>query len=272
MPKRRSRLRRGRSSPDNSICSTQFAGLTYSAAGDPKKALEEHLQIERDAKRLNLKGALFNAYKNIARVLVVMGDVNQAETYVRKSQALMQDARSWPNFADFHWNWEKDLATSEGDVLQARGRFREAESAYHRAEEGARQWVVIGPKLPFSPPRSQLQGTVDQAIRAEGLMKARQGRVAEGEADVRRALLSELKESDKYHAQTGGYIKPLATLLVQQGRYAEAEKLTRVQIEIQNAIGFAKDSQQFAGALSDLASILICRAMVRGHAGVRPAR
>jgi tetratricopeptide (TPR) repeat protein len=234
----------------------QSLGIAYSSAGDPKKALQEYLQIERDSKRLNLQGSLFNTYKNIVKALIVAGDLNQAETYVRKSQALMQESHSWPNFADHHWDWEKDLEISKGDVLAARGRFREAEDAYHRAEEGARQNVILRPKFPFSPPRTQLQGVVDQVIRAEGMMKARQGRMAEGEADVRRALLSRLEETDKYSAQAQGFIKPLATLLLEQGRYAEAEKLARAQIEIQNAIGFAKDSQQFVDALSELASIL----------------
>ena len=65
----------------------QFVAIAYGSAGDPSKSLQQYLQIERDAKRLNLQGAFFNAYKGIAKTLITMGDFNQAETYVRKSQA-----------------------------------------------------------------------------------------------------------------------------------------------------------------------------------------
>jgi len=87
-------------------------------------------------------------------------------------------------------------------------------------------------------------------------MKARQGRVAEGEADVRRALLNRLKATGQYHLQTAGFIGHLAILLIEQGRYTEAEQLTRRQIEIQRTLGVPSSSQTYATVLNQLAANL----------------
>jgi tetratricopeptide (TPR) repeat protein len=106
------------------------------------------------------------------------------------------------------------------------------------------------------PPPDQIQQTIDASIASQGRMKARQGRIAEGEADVRRALLSRLKATGKYILTTANYIGNLANLLVEQGRFVEAEQLSRRQISIQEEIGVPKDAQNYPTALNQLASIL----------------
>ena len=87
-------------------------------------------------------------------------------------------------------------------------------------------------------------------------MKARQGRLAEAEADARRVLLSRLKAEGKYHPMAPRFIMGLADVLVEQGRYAEAEKLARVSLEINETIGIAADAYITAQLLSNLAGML----------------
>ena len=87
-------------------------------------------------------------------------------------------------------------------------------------------------------------------------MKARQGRLAEAEVDARRALLSQLKNQGKYNAATPRFIAGLADILVEQGRYAEAEQLARVCLEISRTVGVAEDSLSNVQQLSQLGSIL----------------
>ena len=87
-------------------------------------------------------------------------------------------------------------------------------------------------------------------------MKLRQGRFAEAEVDARRALLSRLKDQGKYNPGTPRFVMGLADILVEQGRYAEAEQLARVCLEINRTVGVADDSQSTVQLLSQLGGIL----------------
>ena len=87
-------------------------------------------------------------------------------------------------------------------------------------------------------------------------MKAKQGGLFEAEADVRRALLSRLKDLGKYHPFTVVFIRSLAGVLTTQGRHAEAEKLARAAIEVYVALGVPRNSEVMVSAYSQLATIL----------------
>lgn len=93
-------------------------------------------------------------------------------------------------------------------------------------------------------------------VLGQARMKARQGRLAEAEADARRALLARLKDQGKYHPLTPNYLMGLADILIEQGRYDEAEQLARISIDINRTVGVAGDSQSTAQLLSNLGGIL----------------
>src|SRR4029079_17651238 len=79
---------------------------------------------------------------------------------------------------------------------------------------------------------------------------------AEAEADSRKALLAALGIQGKYHPSTPKYITGLAAILLEQGRYADAEKLNRSALDILRTVGVAEDSPVMAGTLSELGNIL----------------
>jgi CHAT domain-containing protein len=87
-------------------------------------------------------------------------------------------------------------------------------------------------------------------------MEAKQSRLAEAEADARKALLAALGIQGKYHPGTPKYITVLAAILLEQGRYADAEKLNRSALDILRTVGIAEDSPVMAGTLSELGNIL----------------
>src|SRR5262249_8282689 len=82
------------------------------------------------------------------------------------------------------------------------------------------------------------------------------GRLAEAEVEARRALTNWLKLGGKYNLNTARIIGAFAMTLVQQGRYGEAETLTRNVIQIYEALGAERDSQVYASSLNGLAGIL----------------
>ncbi len=70
-------------------------GWTTWAAGDPKKAFELYQrQLREVAGQPGAKGYLFGANRQIAGLLLQMGDVAQAGAYVRENATAIQEART----------------------------------------------------------------------------------------------------------------------------------------------------------------------------------
>src|SRR5262249_1713210 len=151
--------------------------------------------------------------------------------------ALLRQAQqqNWSDARRRAW-WSGEVDRANGALYEARGQYREAEAALRRVEATWKRALTLpydGPKIP----PDQLPHAIDLAIAELGRIKARQGRMAEGEADVRRALLSRLGVTGKFNLQTARYIAFLSALLIEQGRLADAEKLTLALREIHRELG-----------------------------------
>jgi CHAT domain-containing protein len=237
----------------------QFAGLQYLFAGSPQQALVLFSTQLRDS---NLQGWHFNASQFASNALLQMGDIERAEAHLRKNLALIQQARTsghprWRStYALIGQSWEADVEMQRAMVFEARGQYREAQNAYHLAERRRRASMKGILSLKNAPPESQLLQAVDSMILAQARIKAKQGRLAEAEADARRALLSRLKDQGKYHPFTTKFVMGLAYIVAEQGRFLEAERLARVSLEINRNVGVAVDSQSNANILSFLGGIL----------------
>jgi len=241
----------------------QLAALQYSLAGDPKKALELNQRGLREiATQRGAAGYAFPGNRAVSGILIQMGDTAQAEGYLRRSLTAIQEARTsglpgWrASYPKLGQNWEGEIELHRAMIFEARGQFAEAEEAYRLAELRKRAGMKGVLEWENPPSKSVLLQAVDHAVLSLGRMKARQGRLAEAEVDARRALLSRLKDTGKYNAVAPKYVMGLADILVEQGRYAEAEQLARVALEINQTVGVADDSQSTVTVLAHLASIL----------------
>jgi CHAT domain-containing protein len=240
----------------------QFAGLQYGYAGNPKRSLEIFQSQIRDTNVKGARGFLFGAHRHISGFLIQMGDVEQAEAYLRRSLALIQEVRTSglpgkrASYAARGQSWEADIEHHRALIFEARGQFREAEAAYRQAELRRRASISAVLSQKNAPPESQLLQHNDYMVLGQARMKTRQGRFAEAEADARRALLSRLKDQGKYNSLTPRYVMGLADVLIEQGRYSEAEKLARVSLDINREVGVAGDAHSTAQLLSVLGGIL----------------
>ncbi len=240
----------------------QFAIFQYKTAGDPKHSFEILQRQIRDTSRPGAKGYLFGAQRQISEILIKMGDLAQAEEYLHRNVSLIQEARTsgltgWrTNYPIKGQNWESEVEVNRAIIFEARGQFREAENSFRLAEQRKRASIKNMLTGPNAPPETQLQQSADIMIAGQARMKAKQGRLAEAEADARRALLSRLSDQGKYNPTTPLYIAGLANTLVEQGRYAEAEKLMRVSLEINRVVGISDTSESSVRELSSLARIL----------------
>jgi CHAT domain-containing protein len=240
-----------------------FAAQQYSAAGDPKKAFELYQrQLSEVSTQRKGRGYQFSANRAIAAILIQMGDIAQAEAYIRRNQPLLQEVRTSglppmrSAYNTYGHMWESEIEHGRAMLFEARGQYRDAEAAYKLVELRRRAAIkpLLGSENP--PSESSMLLGVDFAVLSQARTKARQGRLAEAEADARRALLAQLKNQGKYNAATMRFIAGLADILVEQGRYAEAEQLARVSLEISRTVGVAEDSLSQVQQLSQLGSIL----------------
>jgi CHAT domain-containing protein len=252
----------------------QFISLQKMALGDIKGALQVAQFTVTDANRPGQKGYLFNAQRMAAYILVQMGDIPQAEGYMRRSIALLQEARTsglpgWrTSYPKTGRAWEGDVEGIRATVLEARGQFREAEAAYAKSREWKLEWAKDAKAIPHAPPESQIRAGADGDLLSVGRMKAKQGRLAEAEVDTRSALQSRLKALGKYNPQTTGYVKGLANILIEEGRYEEAEKLTRTALDISRTLNIADDTQNSAQTLAQLGAILTFQRKLQEAASV----
>jgi CHAT domain-containing protein len=202
------------------------------------------------------KGRLFGLNFTLALGYLRNGDTNMAETYVARNRALLTEAQRWPVFPTYGMIWQATVEDGNARIDESRGRFPQAEAAYHKAAILYTSCLKNISQWESKPADGEIERLTDWALALEGRTKVKQGRVGEGEADVRRALLSRLSKSGKFHADSAGVLGVLVYVIQEQGRYAEAEQLQRQVIDIYQGLGYGVDSGQMVGAQLFLAQIL----------------
>jgi CHAT domain-containing protein/tetratricopeptide (TPR) repeat protein len=207
------------------------------------------------------KGKLFGLNFSMLASLVKSGDPNAAETYAARNRSLLAEAQRWPAFPIYGMSWQALVEDGNARIEESRGRFAQAEIAYHRASILYTNSMKTFAQWESRPAEGEMERLSDWALAGEGRAKVKQGRVGEGEGDVRRALLSRLSKSGKFHADTAGILATLVYVIQEQGRYQEAEQLQRQVIGIYQGLGYGIDSSQSVNAQLFLAQIL----NLRGH-------
>jgi CHAT domain-containing protein len=224
-------------------------------AGEHRRAIELMNRQMRNFENKN-RGRLFNLNLMMMISYLNLSDVPRAESYLQRNRALLAESRKWQNFGVYASNWNAQVEDGNGRIFEAHGRFADAEKAYHRSADLYRDALTRVPQYQTPPPRGALENAIDWDTAFEGRVKAKQGRVAEGEVDVRRALLGRLSLVGKYHPDTAGILGILAWVLGEQGRNVEAEQLVRTIIEIYRGMNFPDDSPPAVGARVQLATVL----------------
>ena len=97
---------------------TQLVALEYVYAGDLKQALDVYLRTLRETNVQGAHGYAFSSNRQISGVLIQMGDVAQAEAYLRRNLALIQEARTsgFPAWRDAYrklgQNYESEVGST----------------------------------------------------------------------------------------------------------------------------------------------------------------
>jgi CHAT domain-containing protein len=252
----------------------QFVAIQYRLLGDPKQAIEIFDSIVREAPTQQSRGAMINALTNLTRTALTMGDVNQADAYARRVQALVQEARGSPNpnwrqsYIIYGNSWESDGNAVQAMLFEAHGQYSEAEAAYRRAEAFRRAALKDLPRYEFPPPPEQLMQNADALLLSVARNESKQQRLSQAEADARRALLDVLGQSGKYSPASPSFILGLAGILVEEGRYQEAQQLAQSALDVQRTLGIGDDSPQSVSIMSQLGNILVLQGKIKDAGAV----
>ena len=192
----------------------QLLAQQYRAVGKIKAAIDTELALAKKVEAAPRgKGLLFGIYLRTQISYLTLGDLQQAEIYLNKNLALLAESRRWPNVDAFRSSWEANVENGRARLEMRRGKFREAEASFRKSQGLLRDSLAKSANWPNKPPADFIESAIDFAMVQEGEAKARQGRLREAEADIRRALLSRLKTVGKYHPDTAQVTISLSNLV-----------------------------------------------------------
>jgi len=137
------------------------------------------------------------------------------------------------------------MSLAEGTVLEAKGHYAEAEALYRRS-------LAVLAADPFW----ERDTGVDLRHYFIARNLSRQGRLVEAEQEARSALLGALAKRGRYSPHTAYMLRSLVDVLLEQGRYGEAERLARAVVDIYDKTQVSRDSLFFALAREQLARAL----------------
>lgn len=220
------------------------------------KAAIEIINRQIDAFSKTGRGRLFGLYLVMLGSNLQRGDIARAEDFLARSRALLTEARAWPAYSVYATSFTATVEEGAARLAEARGRFADAEVGYRKAAQLYSETIGYLSKWPSAPPAEDYERQSDYQLALEGRAKVKLGRTGEGEANVRRALLSRLSKVGKYHTDTALALGFFVYVLQEQGRYEDAEKLQRQVIDIYKGLGYGDDSGQLVNAQLVLANLL----------------
>ena len=165
------------------------------------------------------RGRLFGLYLVMVQTNLQRGNIKQAEDFLARNRALLNEAKAWPIYSVYASSFNGTVEECVARIAEARGRYADAEDSYRKAAQLYSETVGYLSKWPSAPPAEEYERQSDLQLALEGRAKVKLGRTGEGEANVRRALLSRLSKVGKYHPDTATILGFFVYALQEQGRY-----------------------------------------------------
>ncbi|MEK9968553.1 MAG: tetratricopeptide repeat protein, partial [Ferrovibrio sp.] len=238
----------------------QLVAVTLRVSGDLQGAFDIYAKYADQMNKSNLRGRAVNAYRSAAMMALEMGRLEVAEKYVGYAQSVYTElATNTRNQSVFMvlTSWQSDIDLGKAQIALTRGRFAEAEKFFASSLTNGRDAIEKAKHWQNPPPAGGMENINDATLIKLGETKLAQGRIVEAEVDIRQGLLNILRRGGKYFPPTVQAVASLSAVMVEQGRYAEAEKLSRTAIEIVHGIGVDETAPQIINAKRALANILI---------------
>jgi CHAT domain-containing protein len=232
--------------------------LLYTWGGDPPRSLAASEEALHALPESDKRGVRFLATRLVAINRIQLGDIAGAEDLTHSNEALYRELAQDKAWAESFAGHQARAHVAFGNAIlaQAQGHFDIAARDYLAAEHDYRATLRLLPDDAGVVTRASLsQGSEWMVARAARAM-GRAGRLADAEAEVRRAVANWLRQGGKYNLNTARILSVFTEILIDQGRYKEAEPLARTVVQIYDTLGAEKDSFAYAGAVMRIAGIL----------------
>jgi CHAT domain-containing protein len=188
------------------------------------------------------KGHWATYWCNRARRLVGQGQLNEAQSFFGTCESVWDrspDHAGMPNMSTVQYR-------TRAVMLEAQGRFDEADANFQRAIRESTRWADraiadSGWHKHALPPAAAYSGFLSAHLEYSRML-VRLGRLKDAEAVVRAPLAFALRRTGKYSPPTVLSASAYADLLAQQGRFVESELLSRAVLEIAKGIGADENS------------------------------
>ncbi len=207
--------------------------------------------------RLNIRNSpgMAGNYRELADLYVSMGDPESALKVAERGIALCREYNmptSGANPIFIKWR-EASKAAMEASILEARGKFAEAEQYRRSALENAILYFSSRAGEDAIPNLI----TIERYNLAKNLLM--QGRAVESEIESRRHLKEHIQYFGRDSATVGSSIAFLGKTILAQGRISDAERLARAGIRILEDSGTSPDSYLMGASRMILGDILTAR-------------
>jgi CHAT domain-containing protein len=203
-------------------------------------------------------------YRLLARLFVMLGDMENAQTALNEGEVEYKAAMQHRNSALLFNTYTSLRYRLQGEMLKAKGRLPDAERMFRgavevsprAAAEAAALRAQYGDVVPVDE-TMQTIGNLSSLELADVL--AKQGRLFDAEMVARDALINSIRSNGKYSFHTGMLIEKFSLVLLGQGRYVETERMVRAGIDIYQRIGVPKDSIWLSKLRTLLGSALLAQ-------------
>ena len=231
------------------------AGIAMSA-GQTRTSLKYRELALKAADDANNWGMQIYAAKAIALICMSRNNFDEAEKWLVRADQYRRNFSAVRGREAFKPRWEAEIELGRAELAIYHGRFAETEARYAKAfallSEAIKLEIQLLPPEQRTTPGST-EAYQDNILSWLAIAKQRQGRLLEAEADIRLALLNRLKSSGKNTPVVAAMLNTFSRILGEQGRYAEADKLATVVVDIYTGLGFAANSTRLIAARQTLA-------------------
>lgn len=229
----------------------QFQVSLYTVQGlrQPRRVVELASELERTP---NLPIDIINIQRLLMSNYFMLGDAPRAEETFARMEATIASIRHKPDFEE----------TSEWAFEFARTFYFYRHGDYRRAEQAASRALELLARVREKRADQRLRTSdvsfdnrLDFVLLRSADSKLAQGRVAEGEAEMKMVLLSTLRRLGKVHPLTAAALRQFAAIQSLKGQEEDAERLAKIALDIYRELGAEPSEYNTIHTMADLAAI-----------------